>query len=212
VDATVAEEVGLTPRIFTSDWHSHNVDNWRTWLAPLVGRENVVAIEIGSWEGRSACWLLDNVLTHPSSRLYCIDPWYVVDGYDVGYGSDPALGAVYERFQANVGQYGALVVPVRATSSEAFPAMLRHEDAPYADLIYIDGNHTARAVLEDAVCYWRLLNPGGLMIFDDYEWAGDTPIRRPRPAIDAFVAIYTEELEVIGRGWQVAVRKCGGMP
>ena len=31
------------------------------------------ALELGSWEGSSACWLLAHVLRHPSSRLTCID-------------------------------------------------------------------------------------------------------------------------------------------
>ena len=35
------------------------------------------------------------------------------------------------------------------------------------DIIYIDGSHEARDVLEDAVLAYRLLKIGGLLIFDD---------------------------------------------
>jgi predicted O-methyltransferase YrrM len=35
------------------------------------------------------------------------------------------------------------------------------------DLIYIDGSHFPADVLEDAVLSWRLLKPGGMLIFDD---------------------------------------------
>ena len=39
------------------------------------------------------------------------------------------------------------------------------------DLVYIDGSHSAKDVLLDSLLAWRLLRPGGAMIWDDYEWA-----------------------------------------
>ena len=39
------------------------------------------------------------------------------------------------------------------------------------DLIYIDGSHSAKDVLLDSLLAWRLLRPGGAMVWDDYEWA-----------------------------------------
>lgn len=30
-------------------------------------------LEIGSYEGRSAVWFLENILTHPTARIVCVD-------------------------------------------------------------------------------------------------------------------------------------------
>ncbi len=30
-------------------------------------------VEIGSFEGRSTLWILENLLRHPDSRMHCID-------------------------------------------------------------------------------------------------------------------------------------------
>lgn len=57
---------------FTSDFFKGNIPNWERWLAPFKGQP-VTALEIGSYEGRSACWLLENILTHPDARLLCVD-------------------------------------------------------------------------------------------------------------------------------------------
>ncbi len=58
-------------------------------------------------------------------------------------------------------------------------------------IIYIDGDHVARAVLEDAVLSWRLLKVGGLIIFDDYAWEHQRePPFRPLMAIDFFTEVF----------------------
>ena len=35
--------------------------------------QEVFGLEIGSFEGRSAIWLLENILTHSNSHLTCVD-------------------------------------------------------------------------------------------------------------------------------------------
>ena len=37
--------------------------------------EKRIIVEIGIYEGASSCWWSDNLLEHPESRLYCIDPF-----------------------------------------------------------------------------------------------------------------------------------------
>ena len=88
--------------------------------------------------------------------------------------------------------------------------ILRRLPAGY-DFAYIDGSHAAADVLSDAVMVWPLLNPGDLMLFDDYEWPlRDLPIERPKMAIDAFMARFEGRYEIVHRGFQVALRKPAG--
>lgn len=61
------------PLQFTSDWFSQHIPVWTDVLRDLRGKPHLHFLEIGSYEGRSACWLLENILTHPGSRLTCID-------------------------------------------------------------------------------------------------------------------------------------------
>ena len=55
---------------------------------------------------------------------------------------------------------------------EPSQVVLRRLPLETYDIIYIDGSHATSDVLEDAVLSYRLLKPGGLLIFDDYHWAG----------------------------------------
>ena len=144
---------------FGEDWFSHHTPHWSVLLAPFAGRPDVHYLEVGLWEGRSFFWVLDHVLTHPTSTAT---------------GIDIVLG---ETLQENLARSGAAerVTLIRGASQ----AELRKLPARRYDVIYIDGSHTADDVLEDMVLSWRLLAPSGLMILDDYGWtgAGDWPDR-----------------------------------
>jgi len=66
------------------------------------------------------------------------------------------------------------------------------------DLIYIDASHYAVDVLTDAVLSFKLLKGGGMMIFDDYLWAGDENIvYYPKIAIDAFTNVFSNHLKLV---------------
>ena len=58
---------------FTSDWFLHNQLSWDIHLEEFKNKPNLNFLEIGSYEGRSTIWLLENVLTDPSSKITCID-------------------------------------------------------------------------------------------------------------------------------------------
>lgn len=63
------------PFYFTQDWFSVNIPLWTELFGPIMGQPNLRFLEIGSFQGRSSVWLLQNVLTHPTSRLTCVDTW-----------------------------------------------------------------------------------------------------------------------------------------
>jgi len=97
------------------------------------------------------------------------------------------------------------------------PKLLRENSyQPKYNLIYIDGNHEPEAVLEDAVLAWRLLQPNGVMIFDDYFPDTWGPLCR---AVDNFVntmVLSDKALRVSGTqsevlNGQVFVMKKGNM-
>jgi hypothetical protein len=75
----------------------------------------------------------------------------------------------------------------------------------------ISCSHRAKHVFLDAALSWDLLKDGGLLIFDDYELELKAPADlRPKVPIDTFLLAFGEELEVVHKGYQVAVRKTKG--
>jgi predicted O-methyltransferase YrrM len=177
---------------FTTDWFGGHIPVWKTHLAHLAGQADVQCLEIGSYEGRAVVWLLGNILTHPTARIDCIDP-YLVPGTEERFDHNVRTALGQEKVRKLKG-YSHVIL--RTLASESY------------DMIYIDGSHTAYNVLEDAVLSFRLLKPAGILIFDDYDWyAHDDPLLQPKIAVDAFLDIYQREIEVLHRGYQVISRK-----
>ena len=57
---------------FTEDWFSHNIPNFETCMSAIPDKK--LFLEIGAFEGRSTCWLLQNGLADKGS-IVCIDPF-----------------------------------------------------------------------------------------------------------------------------------------
>lgn len=183
---------------FTEDWFSQNIPVWEQALAHLKGKP-ILAAEIGTYEGRSAVWLLDNILTHPEAHLDCIDTFEGSKEH-----KDIDMKAVEERARANLEPYGKKVTIIK---NEGWDELMQWRYDP-VDLIYIDGSHAAADVLRDAVLADIVLNPGGILIFDDYGWAGlNHAPNVPRGAIDAFMECYAEQYDQVHIGYQVILKK-----
>ena len=185
---------------FTQDWFTRYIPKWKELLGEMSGKPGIRALEVGSFEGRSACWLLENVLTGTAAHLDCVDTFTapvetVVDHLD-------ARG-LRARFDANIAPWRERVTVHVDESAN----VLRSLTGPY-DFIYIDGSHLAPDVLADAVLAWLLLKSGGIMIFDDFRWD-----RMPRPeqcpgiAIEGFLRCHSGWYDLLHADWQVAIRK-----
>lgn len=191
------------------DWFTHNATEWPRLLAPFIGHPNLNFLEVGSFEGRSACWLLQNILTGDGSRLTCIDLF--VDAMGGEDEAMPRVATPNQSFDANIAAIGATarVDKLRGTSE----SLLRTLTFGSYDFIYIDGSHNAPYVLSDAVLSWYLLKVGGLICFDDYQWAPEFPaLERPQAGIDAFMALYAGLFETVSIGRQVMLRKLAHLP
>lgn len=176
------------PYNFTSDWFSGNIYLFARNLAHLSGTPCQI-LEIGSFEGRSTIWMLENLATHPDARITCIDP------------------SVCPAFLPNIEKTGrggqVRLIPGRSGD------VLGGLGATAFDFIYVDGSHAKEDVLQDAVLSFRAARPGAVIAFDDY--LEDGPEWNPRdfakPAIDAFLEIYAGRLEILERCHQIWIRK-----
>jgi predicted O-methyltransferase YrrM len=176
---------------FSSDWFSHNILSWTRILSGMKGRPGLTYLEIGAWEGRSFFWILDTILTHPSSKAIAID---IFDG------------DVEQRFLDNLRRSGRSsdVQVIKGFSQQKLRDLVPNS----IDLIYIDGDHTSKGVLMDAILSWDLIKDGGIIILDDYRLFSGLPMEtRPEFAIDVFLTLFRDEIEVLLKDYQVIVRK-----
>jgi predicted O-methyltransferase YrrM len=177
---------------FTFHYAAMHAQYWLEHLGHLRDKPNVRLLEIGSLEGGSAVWFLENIVTHPTATITCIDPF-------LRPGSEA-------RFDHNVRitPGASKLTKVKGRSEYVMPTL---EQGAY-DVIYIDGCHHAVNVSMDALAGWRLLKDGGIMIFDDYRWRPDLPpTLRPRLAIDLFLSAMNSGVTVLHKDYQVIVRK-----
>jgi predicted O-methyltransferase YrrM len=194
---TTVDGRGDGPYRFTAPWHLAQMKTWEDVLAPLRGKPGLRYLEIGVFEGRSLLWMFERVLTDASTTATAIDVF--AGDYAATFDANIAAAKLGKRVTKKIGPSAQVL---RAMGDERF------------DVIYIDGSHTADDVLADAVLTWPMVEVGGLVIFDDYEWTGRgkgegvLPVElRPHLAIDAFITAYRQEIEVVHRGYQVIVRK-----
>jgi hypothetical protein len=115
-------------------------------------------LEIGVWEGMSAVWWIENILSHHNdSRIVLVDPC-------PGLFIDPNVGRLerlgddqFKRIKYNIRLSGqsrkATIVPkysLDALSHDILPSGMQF------DLIYIDGDHFARPTLLDALLSFQV--------------------------------------------------------
>ena len=205
---------------FTQNWFT--TDDLVQFL-PLQTQEEIHILEIGSFEGKSSVWFIENLLNNQNSSISCIDPWVTYDQKNNSLNSyhkdilkkdlnDLSEGYIfsdeYETFVNNIAETNKLsqVHIMKGFSDVLLPSLISTKKQ--YDIIFIDGNHTAPYVLSDAIMSWKLLKVNGIMIFDDYLWRLDKPeTLRPKMAIDNFISNYADYLEVIWVDYRIAVKK-----
>jgi predicted O-methyltransferase YrrM len=192
---------------YTSDWFTYAITNFETVKKSFYGDINDI-LEIGSHEGRSASWILQNMLGDQGT-LTCIDPFanhHINPFRDITYTVDEA---VLQRFYANVAEVKKpqqTLNVLRGTSYYALADLIAQRKS--FDFIYVDGNHQADATLTDACMCFGLLKPGGFMLFDDYLWDHlPDVLDRGKMSIDAFVNMFLPSINISAIGYQFLIQK-----
>lgn len=149
-------------------------------------------LEIGTFLGGNA---ISMALLNHQAEIHCIDPW--VDSAEYTEYKNQQKNN-YQTFLKNVvnSHRSEQFYVHRGTSAQEVPML---PDASF-DVIYVDGNHEPKNIVEDAVLSWRKLKPGGILIFDDYEWQDVSK------GIHAFIELYRPKV-LACRNYQVFVEK-----
>jgi len=185
---------------FTTDWTSEHFALWHRVLAPLRDRP-IRILEIGSWEGRSAVFFLT---FFRRSQIVCVDT-FAGNAEEQAYKLFSTAG-VEARFDRNLASFAGRVEKIKSQSVSALQRL--EQQGRRFDLAYIDGSHLRDDVTADSRAVWRLLGPGGIVIWDDYTFGLDLPPEeQPQPAIDAFLAEHEGSLRLLAKTKQVIVER-----
>lgn len=173
---------------FSNDWFDRTAKkNWHHLFAKHKPKKY---LEIGSFEGRSLCELIER--NDWTTHLDCT----AIDTFEGGREhGDMDLAGLEKKFDANVSvalnraRNTCSVRKIVAKSEIALPRLINLGESNSFDFIYVDGSHEAPDVLFDAVNSMKLLKVGGILGFDDYTWNHTTRdiTNTPKLAIDAFL-------------------------
>lgn len=188
-------------RNFKFNWFDAQIPVFNHFLSNFKNKNNLQFLEIGSFEGKSTCWMLDNILTEKDCKITCIDSWE--GGSDH---SDINMKEIETSFLSNISSSKEKVEILKGVSKDRLISIQNRKN--FYDFIYVDGGHTMKDVLSDLVLSFDLLKQGGIMAMDDYTWGIERPLnQRPQIGIEAFIIGWSDELNVIHKDYQVWIQK-----
>jgi cephalosporin hydroxylase len=155
-------------------------------LRSTIKKDLVTYTEIGTFNGGSLCLMLQ----HPSSiNCVSIDPFHL----------DRTNLSIVEKNIAKFNIHNYSVELTKKFSTDPFLlADLRARNFK-TDILFIDGDHSYKAVIFDFNTFSEFVGEGGYIVFDDYhDWQYSPEVK---PAVDDIVKnIITNKLpyEIIG--------------
>ncbi|HEX4859556.1 MAG TPA: class I SAM-dependent methyltransferase [Usitatibacteraceae bacterium] len=204
----------MTGYKFTNNWFDSTARG--PWEQLFTKIRPAKVIEVGSYEGASACYLIEKLGANAPLEIHCVDTW---SGGVEHQSAGVDMASVETRFRENTALAISRVSnPValhihKGASSDQLVKLLAGGHRGSFDFVYVDGSHQAADVLADAVLAFMLAKPGAMLVFDDYLWAenlpyGRDPLRCPKPAIDAFINLNFRKLNILSAPlYQIYVQK-----
>jgi len=177
------------------DWFdAYAKPNFRKYLFPLAGVDNLHFLQLGAYTGDASLWMLDNI---KPLMLIDVDTW---EGSDEEVHKKMNFSEVERAYDKKVGgrtnKQKMTTLDYLRTCNQTF------------DFVYVDADHTAASALLDGELSWRDLKSGGLLAFDDYQWGQHLPASKsPKLGIDLFLERHAGEYELLESGLQVWIRK-----
>ena len=159
---------------------------WET-IIPCVD-DPIKIMEIGAYHGANVCSYMKTYARHNNTEIHCVDPWFNYDGYNE-YLTNQSSN--YSLFLGNISKLSPndinKIYIHQGLSGDIVPTFKNES----FDIIYIDGNHTKRYVLEDSIICLNKIKKGGWIIFDDTH---DTEVNE---AVQSFLKINSQYFDEI---------------
>ena len=177
---------------FTHDTFSYRIAVWEKHLQSLITASGVNALEVGSYQGMSSCWMLDKMLTQEKDRLTCID-----SKFELSFKQNLTKSASESKVTCLEGDIHQLLSDCTANSF---------------DLINLqDRKKLSQHTEKNAMLAWKLIKSGGLLIFNSYGWRNPGNAQQnPQVGIDRFLASVKDQWQQVCRSpqtFQLFIRK-----
>ncbi|HXC55333.1 MAG TPA: class I SAM-dependent methyltransferase [Rhizomicrobium sp.] len=162
-----------------------------------------VGAEVGVWKGDFSQALLE---TARPRALHLIDPWLFDASFPQRwYGGARAGGqADMDAIHDGVVAWFAGRTEVRVHRAPSLAAAATFADGTF-DWVYIDGDHSADAVLKDLGAWRPKLRSGGLLCGDDYRWRDEQGRASVKDAVARFAQRFGLKPAVIRSQFVIAV-------
>lgn len=178
-------EKSILPEDYRGDVYNLSY-KWEA-IIPCVD-EPIKIMEIGAYHGANICSYMKTYARHNNTVIHCIDPWFNYNGYNEYTTNQPSN---YSLFLGNISKLSPndinKIYIHRGLSGDIVPTFQNES----FDIIYIDGNHTKRYVLEDSIICLNKIKKGGWIIFDDTH---DTEVNE---AVQSFLKINSQYFDEI---------------
>jgi predicted O-methyltransferase YrrM len=119
-----------------------------------------LTVEVGMANGLSSLFIAQALKDNGRGSHIAIDPFQNTDWAGAGMTALCRAGL------------DSLVRLVEKPSHQALPML--EQEGTVAEFCFIDGNHLFDYVISDFLCADRILQVGGLMVFDDSDWPAIT--------------------------------------
>lgn len=148
-------------------------------LASVVPADEAI-VELGSFKGKSTCYLAAGSKSRLGAKVFAVDPWDT-DGNVTGrFGfADPSTR---ERFNEQV---RSMRFASRVTALQGFSIDIAKQwDGPWVGLLFIDADHAEASVRADFEAWKPNLRDGATVVFDDYLSPRNPGVRQAVDSLD----------------------------
>jgi len=175
---------------FTEEWFDPMISIWEQ-LFEKYEKENIKSVlEVGCFEGRATIFLCENILQEGTN-------YDIVDTF------------IYNNFTHNISHHPQINFNISKGYSQHVLPTLVEQNKQY-DFIYIDASHRADDTFVDAYYAHKMLNKGGILIFDDFGWKDPNAphaVNSPELGIRMFFSMYDNYYKLIMSGYQIGAEK-----
>ena len=179
-------EVLVKDKNFSTYWFLNNHNIIGSFL-PLDQNETFNYLEIGSFEGLSSFFILSY---WKNANVTCIDTWET--SKDDSQILDFNFEDVEKKFDKNLKDFS--LRKIKSTSEMAFKQLKERDSFDY---IYIDGSHNGIDIFNDALASFKILNVGGIIIFDDINNIYNEIEMQPHDAFEKFYTLYKKKIKIL---------------
>lgn len=191
-------DLNLSKYTYTQNWFLIS-EIKRDILHYVNKKQKYNILEIGCFEGLSACGFSDNILDHKESTLDCVDP-FVLSGTNSKITTTCVTSDTELMFRKNINlsKNSKKITFHKMTSDDFFLT-----NKKLFNFIYIDGCHELEFIINDMENSFKCLEQNGIMWMDDYGGGGG----KIKIYMDRFLEKYKGQYNIIHKNYQLAIRK-----